>query len=271
MSVTREHSVISRILHKEMMDLLAQDRRIDGRSLSEFRKIEFEMGLLKKAEGSALVTLGGTKVLVGTKVEVGTPFPDTPDQGVLTVNAELLPLASPSFEPGPPDERSIALARYVDRSIRESKAIDLAALALQPGKVVYVVYIDVYVLDYNGNMTDTAVLAAVKALENTNLKKFNLEGEVPVFSGEIMPLTLKDYPVSTTFGIVGEKCFLDPNLEEEQASEGFTSFTYTRDGNLCAVMKNDQGYLSPPQIFEMLETGWEKAREIGRIMNWRSD
>jgi exosome complex RNA-binding protein Rrp42 (RNase PH superfamily) len=120
-------------------------------------------------------------------------------------------------------------------------------------------------------MTDTAVLAAVKALENTTLKKFNLEGEAPVFSGEFTPLALKDFPVSTTFGIIGEKCFLDPNLEEEQASEGFTSFTYTRDGNLCAVMKNGQGYLSPSQVFEMLETGWEKAKEMSRIMNWRTD
>jgi len=271
MSVTRDRPVISRVLHQELMDLLARDKRMDGRALHEFRKIEVETGMLKKAEGSALVSVGGTKVLVGIKVDLGSPFPDTPNQGVLTVSAELLPLASPTFEAGPPDERSIALARYVDRSIRESKAIDLEALALQPRKIVQVVYIDVYVLDYSGNMTDTAVLAAVKALENTNLKKYTLEGDVPTFSGEFVPLALKDYPVSTTFGILGGKFFLDPGLEEEHAAEGFISYTYTQEGNICAVMKNDQGYLSHSQIFDMLDIGWEKAQEIGRAMNWRKD
>jgi len=269
MSVTRERPVISKILSKELMDLLKQDKRVDGRSLHEYRKIECETGILEKAEGSALVSIGDTKVLVGTKIELGTPFPDTPDQGVLTVNAELLPLASPSFEPGPPDERSISLARYVDRSIRESKAIDLESLVLQGGKLVYVIYIDVYVLDYSGNLTDTSVLAATKALENTKLRKYELEGDLPVFKGEVVPLVLKEFPVSTTFGTFGDKYIIDPNLEEEHASEGFISFTYTIDGKVCAVMKNGQGHLSHSQVFEMLEIGWEKAKEIARIVGWR--
>jgi len=260
---------MSKILHKELMDLLSKDKRVDGRGLHEHRRISFETGVLDKAEGSALVSLGDTKVLVGIKIELGAPFPDTPNQGVLSVTAELLPLASPSFEPGPPDENSISLARYVDRSIRESKAIDLEGMVLQEGKIVYVIHVDIYVLDYSGNLTDASVLAAVKALENTRLKKYDLKDGIPVFSGEFTQLVLRDFPMSTTFGIIGEKHFLDPNLEEEHASEGFVSFTYTLAGNVCAVMKNQQGYLSPTQVFDILEVGWEKAKEIAKLMNWR--
>jgi len=43
--------------------------------------------------------LGKTDVLVGIKVETGTPFPDTPNEGVQTVNAELVPLASQVSNP----------------------------------------------------------------------------------------------------------------------------------------------------------------------------
>lgn len=271
MSVTKEKPVTSNILQKEMNELLEQNKRLDGRALEEHRKITFDVGILEKAEGSAIVSLGDTIVLVGIKVELGNPFPDTPNQGVLTVNAELLPLASPSFEPGPPDETSIALARYVDRSIRESKVLDLDSLVLIPGKLVYVVYVDVYVLDYGGNLIDASVLAAVKALENTTMNKYEVSGDAPRKTEEKISLPLKDRPVSTTFGIIGTKYFIDPNLEEEQASEGFLSFTFTKAGNVCAVMKNERGYVSPSQVLEMMETAWQKAKEIGAIMGWRSE
>jgi exosome complex component RRP42 len=59
-----------------------------------------EQGIIEKAEGSARVLLGKTEVMAGVKIETGEPFPDTPNEGVLTVNAELVPLASPTFEPG---------------------------------------------------------------------------------------------------------------------------------------------------------------------------
>src|SRR4030043_1589379 len=121
-------SLITRVRMKQIEQLIEKAKRLDGRGLGDYREIKVEQGVIEKAEGSARVLLGKTEVLVGVKVETGTPFPDTPNDGVLTVNAELVPLASPTFEPGPPDENSIELARIVDRGIRESKAIDTAKL-----------------------------------------------------------------------------------------------------------------------------------------------
>lgn len=139
---------------KRIGDLLIQDKRLDGRGLLDYREIKFETGIVEKANGSALVSLGKTKVMVGIKVESGTPFPDSPEEGVLTVNAELVPLASPSFETGPPGEKSIELARVVDRGIRESKSIDTKKLCIVPGKKVFIVFVDIYILDHDGNLFD---------------------------------------------------------------------------------------------------------------------
>jgi len=61
---------------------------------------------LRKTEGSALVKIGDTEVIAGVKMSIDKPYEDTPDQGNLIVNVELLPLASPTFEPGPPDENA---------------------------------------------------------------------------------------------------------------------------------------------------------------------
>ena len=77
---------------------------------------------------------------------------------------ELIPLASPDFESGPPREKAIELARVVDRGIRESETIDMAKLCITPEEKVWIVFIDVHVLDYDGNLFDACSLAASAAL-----------------------------------------------------------------------------------------------------------
>jgi len=127
-------SLITKVRQKQIIALIEKGQRLDGRGLTDFREIKIEQGIIEKAEGSARVLLGKTEILVGTKVETGEPFPDTPNDGVMTVNAELVPLAAANFEPGPPDENSIELARIVDRGIRESKAVDSEKLCIESGK-----------------------------------------------------------------------------------------------------------------------------------------
>jgi len=107
-----------------VLNVIKKNKRIDERKFDEYRKISIKKGFVEgKAEGSAYVKIGDTEVLVGVKIDVGTPFPDTPDEGVITIGAEFRPIASPSFGSGPPTPAAIELARVVDRGIRESKTI----------------------------------------------------------------------------------------------------------------------------------------------------
>ena len=168
-------SIIVRVKQKQIMDLIAKGKRLDGRGLTDYREIKVEQGLIERAEGSARVLLGKTEIMVGTKIEIGKPFSDTPNEGVLTVNVELVPLASPTFEPGPPKENAIELARVVDRGIRESKALDFKKLCIKPGKKVFVIFVDVYVLNHDGNLIDASALAALAALLNTKMLNYEIE------------------------------------------------------------------------------------------------
>ncbi len=147
-----------------VLSKLRDNERIDGRGFDEFRNVEIIPNVIEKAEGSALVKLGDTQVVVGVKMQPGEPYPDTPDRGVIIVNAELVPLASPTFEPGPPDENSIELARVVDRGIRESEAVDLSKLVIEEGEKVWIVFVDIHALDDDGNLLDASALAAIAAL-----------------------------------------------------------------------------------------------------------
>ena len=124
MSAVKKTFVVEQLRRAQMSDLLAKGKRLDGRAFQDTRDLIVEAGVIEKAEGSARVKLGNTEVIAGVKVNLGTPFPDTPDKGLLVVSAEIQPLASPYAEPGPPDENTIELAWVTDRGVRESGKLD---------------------------------------------------------------------------------------------------------------------------------------------------
>lgn len=261
-------SVITRVKQKQIAQAISKGKRLDGRGLTEYREIKVEQGIIEKAEGSARVLLGKTEVLVGTKIEFGKPFADTPNEGVLTVNAELVPLASPTFEPGPPDENSIELARIVDRGIRESKAIDVEKLCVEPGEKVFVVFVDVYVLNHDGNLIDASALAAVAALLNTKMPNYEVkEDEVKIKSG-YTPLPMKRHPITVTLAKIGDKLVLDPWLEEEQVMDARLSMAVDDDDNICAIQKGVSGYFTTKEVLEASKTIVEKAGEMRKKLKW---
>ncbi|MHA1784272.1 MAG: exosome complex protein Rrp42, partial [Candidatus Helarchaeota archaeon] len=130
--MSEAYKVISEVERSHIVQLAKKNSRIDGRKFDEFRPINIETDLIVKAEGSGYVQLGNTHILAGVKAITGEPYPDIPNEGVITVNAELLPLASPYFESGPPGEESIEVARVVDRGIRHSEIVDRKKLCIIP-------------------------------------------------------------------------------------------------------------------------------------------
>jgi len=210
--------------------------------------------------------LGKTEILVGVKIEVGEPFPDTPNEGVLTVNAELVPLASPTFEAGPPDENSIELARVVDRGIRESKAIATDDLVIKAGEKVFVVFIDVWVLNYDGNLIDASALGALAALLNTKMFNYELkEGEVKIKPG-YKPLPMRNYPIAVSFAKINDKIIVDPWLEEEQVMDARLTMAVEKDGKICAIQKGGSGTFTTQQILEISKIAQEKSAELRKLV-----
>lgn len=261
-------SMVVRVKQKQISQLIAKGKRLDGRSLQDYREIKIEQGIIEKAEGSARVLLGKTEVMAGVKIENGEPFPDTPNEGVLTVNAELVPLASPTFEPGPPDENSIELARVVDRGIRESKAIDVEKLCIEPGKKVFVIFVDIYVLNHDGNLIDASALAALAALLNTKMFNYEIEeGEVKIKPG-YTSLPVKKHPIAITFAKINDNLVVDPWLDEEQIMDARITITVDDDGNICALQKGGSGYFTPKQVFEAVQMAKEKAAELRKKLGW---
>jgi len=261
-------SLITKVRLKQIEQTIEKNKRLDDRSSTDYREIKIEQGVIEKAEGSARVLLGKTQVLVGIKVETGEPFPDTPNDGVMTVNAELVPLASPNFEPGPPDENSIELARVVDRGIRESHAIDTEKLCIEPGKKVFVVFVDVYVLNHDGNLIDASAMAAMAALMNTKMPNYEIkDGELKIKQG-YTPLPMKSHPITVTIGKINGHLIVDPWIEEESVMDSRITFATNEDGNICAIQKGGSSYFTPQQILEASKIALDKAAELRKKLNW---
>jgi len=239
-------------------NLVRRGKREDGRGFQDYREIKVEKGIIKKAEGSARVKIGNTEVLVGVKLEPGEPFPDSPDKGVIITNAELVPLASPEFEPGPPNEDSVQLARVVDRGIRGSEAIDLSKLCIEEGEKVWILFIDIHVLDNDGNLVDAAALGAIASLLNLRMpaERYGLSGE-----GEEM-IPLQDKPVAVTMVDIGGEILVDPNYNEEKAAVSGLTVISNTDGTISGMQKYGREGLKEEKVSEMVEIGIEKADEL---------
>lgn len=252
--------VISEIKRDHIMNLLKEGKREDGRNADDIREIQVSTACIESADGSARVKVGKTEVIAGVKIIPGTPFGDTPDSGVLTMGAELIPMAHPMFESGPPGENAIELARVVDRGIRESGMVDVKALCIKSGEEVWMCFVDIYALNYDGNLFDAANLAAVSALRTAVIP-----GE-QYGKGENIPLPVTCTPISITSVKIGNDLILDPNFDEEMISSARLTVTTDDDGNFRAMQKGGKGSITRDELSLCLDRAVEKGREIRNII-----
>jgi len=254
-----EH-VISEIKRDHIMNLLKEGRREDGRNVDDIREIQITTRCIESADGSARIKLGKTEVIAGVKIIPGTPFPDTPDSGVLTMGAELIPMAHASFESGPPGEDAIELARVVDRGIRESGMVDVKALCITAGEEVWMCFVDIYALDFDGNLFDASNIATVCALR-TAIIPAEQYGK-----GENRPLPVTCTPISVTSVKIGNDLILDPNFDEEMISSARLTVTTDDDGNFRAMQKGGRGSITRDELSLCLDRAVEKGKAVRKII-----
>ena len=72
--------IIDQLKRNQIIDLLKEGKRVDGREFDESRQLSIDIGVIPKAEGSARARLGDTEVVAGVKIQPERPFPDTGDK-----------------------------------------------------------------------------------------------------------------------------------------------------------------------------------------------
>ena len=262
MSITPEKELLPKIYVEQLLKSIKRGERLDGRGLLDYRPITVILNPINKAEGSALVKLGRTQVITGVKAELGSPFKDAPDEGVLQVNVEFVPLASPSFEPGPPNEHAIEVARIIDRSLREPRIIKLDELIVEPGKTVWTIYNDIYLIDYDGNIVDASMLASILALVNTRLPVLieTEEGYQLDKSRKETPLPISMLAVTVTMGIIGDTIIVDPTLDEETISDAILTIAIDENERICGIQKSGEKGISKSILNKAINIAFDKGK-----------
>ncbi len=265
----------SNLTGKRIAEYLAKGKRFDKRALDEFRDVKIECGVSKKAEGSAKVKIGETEVWVGVKMNVVEPYPDSQNKGNLMVTAELTPLSSEKYELGPPKFNAIELGRLVDRGIRESGIIDLEKLCIKEGEKVWGVMIDIYSINDAGNILDAAFLGALTALKSAKMPFYDEKEDKIDYdkkSEEKLPLT-KELPLNFNVYKIGESIFLDPTIEEEDASEGRLTVGIIPDKpiRICSMQKSKDMALSEEKFAKMLDLIEKKYKTFSKEITKKID
>lgn len=252
---------MSRATKEHIINSLSKGIRFDGRKPEEFREVKVEYGISKSAEGSARVKIGETEVLVGVKLGVEEPYPDSPDKGKLMVNAELLPMSSPEFESGPPGIQAIEISRLVDRGVRESEAIDVKKLCIKEGEKVWAVMIDICTINDSGNLIDASALAALAALKDSRFPKYE-DDKIDYMEHTKEKIPLKKEPIAVTVFKIGGNFIVDPITEEEENADARITATIEKEGTICSLQKGGDSPLTVDEIDKMIGIAQEKANEL---------
>jgi len=260
-------SIIDKLKRSKILDLLQEGKRIDGRALDEIRPLSIDTNVIPHANGSARVRLGDTEIVSGIKVQPDRPFPDMGDKGIFICTAEILPLAHPSAETGPPQPDVIELARVVDRGIRESGMIDLSQFVLEKDKSVIGLFADSVVTDHDGNLFDACSYAAVAAIITSKIPKWEMKDDIPVLmENQESDAPITTIPISVTMGRIGEFIIVDPNIDEWGCLDARITITTNSDGNIVALQKGGSDGFTLEQLVKCSELSIAVGKKIREIV-----
>jgi len=126
-------------------------------------------------------------------------------------------------------------------------------------------------MDYFGNLTDAAAIAAIAALLSVKLPgaKWDAEKGEAVWDGTIKPITINEIPLSITFGRVGDVIFVDPNLSEELIKDGSIAFAVDEKKQITSIQKYGSATWTVDEIMEISQKAIEIADDLRKKLNLR--
>jgi len=202
-----------------------QTARGDGRGARELRQLRVEMGYLEWAEGSVLLEMGKTRVLVSASYEPRVPrFLQGSGSGWVTAEYAMLPRATSVRTPrevqaGRPSGRTQEIQRLVGRSLRAVTALE----RMGEGTIT----IDCDVLQADGGTRTASITAGYLALAQA-VHRLQADGSVPAD-------VLVDSVAAVSAGLVGEDLLLDLCYEEDARAEVDFNVVMTGRGDLVEV------------------------------------
>jgi ribonuclease PH len=215
----------------EILTIEATDMRPDGRDWDELRPVKITRGIMKYAEGSALIETGETKVLCTATVEDRVPpFLKDTGRGWVTAEYSMLPRSTKEritrdSVRGRIGGRSHEIQRIIGRALRS--VIDLDKLGERS------ITIDCDVLQADGGTRTASITGAFVALSDAALSLIR--------AGVIEENPIVDFIAAVSVGLIGGKPALDLSYEEDSKAEVDMNVAMTGSGLFVEVQGTAEG------------------------------
>jgi ribonuclease PH len=194
-----------------------------GRGADGLRPVTIEPGFVRPATGSALISMGETRVICTASAQDGVPRWRTGSGlGWVTAEYAMLPASTGqrrAREIGKPDGRTVEIQRLIGRALRG--VVDFAALGETS------IYLDCDVLQADGGTRTASITGAYVALA--------LACERLLAAGRIPASPLTGSVAAVSCGIVGGTPLLDLDYGEDSTAEVDANVVMTGDGGLVEV------------------------------------
>lgn len=240
---------------------IQENLRCDGRSCLEYQYIEVETGIISNCSGSSHVRLANTDVLVGIKSELDAPDPCSADRGRIEFFVDCTANADPEFEGRGGEDIATEISSALAQAYRSPRCLDLKSLAVVPGQQVWVLYVDILILECGGSMVDAVSVAVKAALYDLKIPKVTVtrdengdpEIEVSDDPFDVEKLSIANVPCFITLSKVGQQFVLDATREEQACAVGSLAMAVTANGKIVTLFKGGTGSLHPENIMDVIE------------------
>jgi ribonuclease PH len=205
--------------------------RTDGRAPTDLRPVKMTPDFIPSAEGSVLIEMGSTRVIVTATVDDGVPsFLKGAGKGWVTGEYGMLPRSTEQRTPrestrGRQSGRTLEIQRMIGRTLRA--ATDLKGLGERT------VWLDCDVIEADGGTRTASVTAAFVALA--------LALERMVAAGMLRSVPLLDSVAAISVGIVDDELLLDLAYEEDSRAQVDMNVVMTGSGQFVEVQASAEG------------------------------
>ena len=232
------------------------ESRSYDRSPADIRPVTIDPGFVATADGSALISVGKTRVICTASISDTVPrWMQGRGRGWVTAEYAMLPASTGDrkardISRGKQDGRGVEIQRLIGRSLRV--VVDFEAMGERS------VYVDCDVLQADGGTRCAAITGGYVALRQAFQKLLDARAI------EAMPLNGSVAAVSV--GMVGGRALCDLDYAEDSAAEVDANVVMTGDGGLVEVQATaERTPLSRTSLDELLglaEGGIARLREV---------
>jgi ribonuclease PH len=221
----------------------APRERSYGRSADDMRPVTIEPGFMRTASGSALISVGETRVICTASVQESVPrWMAGRGSGWVTAEYGMLPASTGErkqrdVSKGRPDGRTVEIQRLIGRSLRA--VIDFGAIGERT------IYLDCDVLQADGGTRCASITGAYVA--------FALACERLLGEGKLERSPLTGSVAAVSCGIVAGAALLDLDYSEDSTAEVDANVVMTGEGGLVEVQATaERTPLSRAHLDELL-------------------